>query len=85
MDIAEDIKTSFDEYSQEVIRLAKKALHKYGYNLWSPTEEDIEKNGWEDEEIKRLVKLHGKNWFLGRNCCYQNPMLRMTSLQFPVL
>ena len=49
MDIAEDIKASSDEYSQEVIRMAKKALHKYGYNLWSPTEEDIAKTGWDDK------------------------------------
>lgn len=48
-DITKDIETSSDLYSQEVIRLSKKALNQYGYNLWEPTEEEIQKTGWAEE------------------------------------
>ena len=48
IDIAKDITTPSDAYSQEVIRLAKKALYKTGYKLWTPTESDIEKSSWEE-------------------------------------
>jgi hypothetical protein len=49
IDIAKDIETPSDRYSEEVIRMAKKALHKTGYHLWIPTAEDIEKTGWKEE------------------------------------
>lgn len=49
IDLAKDIQTPSDAYSQEVIRLAKKALWKTGYHIWTPTETDIEKTGWAEE------------------------------------
>ena len=49
VDVSKDIETPSEEYSQEVIRIAKKALYKYGYNLWTPTEDDVRKNGWQEE------------------------------------
>ena len=48
IDLAKDITTPSDAYSQEVIRLAKKALYKTGYNLWTPTEADVEKTSWKE-------------------------------------
>ena len=48
IDLAKDICTPSDEYSQEVIRMAKKALYKTGYKLWTPTAEDIEKTRWNE-------------------------------------
>lgn len=50
VDVTKDIETESDEYSKEVIRLSKLALHKTGYHLWIPTKEDIEKTGWAEED-----------------------------------
>lgn len=50
IDIAKDVKTESEQYSQEVIRMAKKALHKTGYHIWTPSVEDIEKTGWAEED-----------------------------------
>ena len=50
IDVSKDIETPSDEYSREVIRMAKKALYKTGYHLWIPSAEDIEKTGWQDED-----------------------------------
>ena len=48
IDLAKDICTPSDEYSQEVIRMAKKALYKTGYKIFAPTEEDVKKTGWNE-------------------------------------
>ncbi len=50
VDISKDIETGSDEYSKEVIRLAKLALHKTGYHLWIPTKKDIDKTGWAEDD-----------------------------------
>jgi hypothetical protein len=50
VDISKDIETESDEYSKEVIRLSKLALHKTGYHLWIPTKEDINKTGWAEDD-----------------------------------
>ena len=49
IDLAKDIITPSDSYSQEVIRLAKKALYKTGYKLWTPTDDDVTATDWEKE------------------------------------
>ena len=49
IDLAKDILTPSDEYSKEVIRLAKKALYKTGYHLWTPSREDIDRTEWKEE------------------------------------
>lgn len=49
VDVSKDIETPSEEYSQEVIRIAKRALHKYGYELWTPPEEDVMEKGWPEE------------------------------------
>ena len=46
VDVTKDIITPSDAWSREVIRLAKKALFQYGYNLRLPTPEEIAKTGW---------------------------------------
>ena len=50
IDLTKDIETESDEYSMEVIRLSKLALHKTGYHLWIPTKEDIERTGWAEDD-----------------------------------
>ena len=59
LDVAKDIQTPSNAYSQEVIRLAKKALRKTGYHLWTPTEQDVEKTGWAEED-SILFRNHNK-------------------------
>ena len=49
IDIAKDVKTESEQYSQEVIRMAKKALHKTGYHIWTPSAKDVEKTGWAED------------------------------------
>ena len=49
IDLAKDILTPSDAYSQEVIRLAKKALYKTGYQLWTPSNKDIARTDWQEE------------------------------------
>ena len=58
VDIAKDAETPSDEYSREVIRLAKKALIKYGYNLWSPSEEESEKKEWAEDNSVMFRNHH---------------------------
>jgi hypothetical protein len=50
IDITKDITTESDEYSGEIIRLAKLALHKTGYHIWIPTKEDIARTGWAETD-----------------------------------
>ena len=50
VDLSKDIETESDEYSMEVIRLSKLALHKTGYHLWIPEKEDVERTGWAEED-----------------------------------
>ena len=50
IDVSKDIETPSDEYTEEVIRMAKKALYKTGYNLWTPTEEEIKEKNWLEED-----------------------------------
>jgi hypothetical protein len=50
IDVSKDIETPSDEYSREIIRMAKKALYKTGYHLWSPTAEAVEKKDWFEED-----------------------------------
>lgn len=50
LDIGKDIITPSNEYSREVIRLGKLALHQNGYHLWVPNEQDIEKTGWAEAD-----------------------------------
>jgi hypothetical protein len=50
IDLAKDIGTPSDEFSQEVIRIAKKALYKTGYKLFTPTEEDVKKTDWSEKD-----------------------------------
>ena len=50
IDITKDIETESDEYSKEVIRLAKLSLYKTGYKLWIPTKEDIAKTNWQESD-----------------------------------
>jgi hypothetical protein len=50
VDVTKDIETPSEEYTQEVIRLAKKALKQYGYTLKAETDEE-----------KRLEELKDEN------------------------
>ena len=50
IDIAKDVTTESDEYSREMIRIAKLALYKTGYQLWIPSQEAIERTGWQEED-----------------------------------
>ena len=50
IDVSKDIETPSDEYSKEVVRMAKKALYKTGYHLWSPTADEIEETEWYEED-----------------------------------
>ena len=50
IDLAKDICTPSDEFSQEVIRIAKKALYKTGYKLFTPTEEDVKKTDCNEKD-----------------------------------
>ena len=49
VDVTKDIMTPSEVYSQEVIRLAKIALDKYGYNLLNQNEIEDKKEEWKDE------------------------------------
>ena len=55
IDVSKDIETPSDEYSGEVIRMAKLALYKTGYHLWSPTAEEMEDKDF--ESMKELTTL----------------------------
>ena len=49
VDLTKDIQTPSEEYSREVIRLAKLALDKYGYRAWTAEEAEVYKEEWKDE------------------------------------
>ena len=49
IDLAKDIQTPSEAYTQEVIRLAKKALYKTGYHIWTPTHKDVTKTNWKEK------------------------------------
>ena len=49
VDIAKDIETPSEEYTHEVIRLAKKALKQYGYRLMAEVDEEKHKEEWKDK------------------------------------
>ena len=49
VDLTKDITTPSEEYTHEVIRLAKIALNKYGYHLWKPDDIEERKEEWRDE------------------------------------
>ncbi len=49
VDVTKDISTPSEEYSQEVIRLAKIALKKYGYYLLKVEDIEERKEEWKDE------------------------------------
>ena len=50
IDVSKDVETPSDEYSREVIRMAKLALYKTGYHIWRPTLEEIEDKDWFEED-----------------------------------
>lgn len=50
VDLTKDITTPSEEYSHEVIRLAKLAFDKYGYRAWTADELDERKEEWKDED-----------------------------------
>lgn len=50
VDVTKDVATESDEYSTEVIRLAKLSLRKTGYHLWIPTQEEVDETGWEESD-----------------------------------
>ena len=58
IDVAKDVETPSDEYSKEVIRLAKKSLYKTGYHLWIPIPEDVEQTGWEEPDSTLFCNHH---------------------------
>ena len=49
VDVTKDIETPSTEFSQEVIRLAKMALHQYGYHLLDIGNIGERKEEWKDE------------------------------------
>jgi hypothetical protein len=50
LDLTKDIETPSEDYSREVIRLAKQSLYKTGYHLWIPAEADVQATGWAEED-----------------------------------
>ncbi len=63
VDVTKDVKTPSNEHSLEIIRLAKKAVVKNGYNIWKPA--DMEDNGrWAEENSllynNRSVNVNAK-------------------------
>ena len=50
VDVTKDVATESDEYSKEVIRLAKLALNKTGYHIWIPSKEEVDKTGWTEND-----------------------------------
>ncbi len=57
VDVTKDIVTPSDEYSQEVIRLAKKGLYKRGYRFMEPVDDDKRIDSFKDENA---VFFHNK-------------------------
>ena len=58
VDIAKDIISPSEEYTQEVIRLAKKALFRYGYTFSQPIPEE---ERIEERKDENAVFFHNKN------------------------
>lgn len=50
IDITKDIVTPSERHSDEIIRLAKKAMIRTGYHIWKPTELDIIQSGYEEKD-----------------------------------
>lgn len=46
VDIACDIVTPSDEYSREIVRVAKLSRMPYGYKIWEPPKDGCGKKGW---------------------------------------
>jgi hypothetical protein len=40
VDVTCDVMTPSDDYSKEIVRIAKKVVVPYGYNVWEPSKED---------------------------------------------
>ena len=49
VDVTKDIETPSEAYTHEVIRLAKAALHQYGYRLWEVENAEERKEEWTEE------------------------------------
>ena len=60
IDITKDIVTPSDEYTMEIIRLAKSSVAEKGYRIWTPTEQDEKNTGWKECD-SALYYNHGKN------------------------
>lgn len=58
VDVTKDIPTPSEEYSLEVIRLAKIALSQYGYHLFDTANIEDKKEEWKDENA---VFFHNDN------------------------
>ena len=58
VDVTKDITTPSEEYSQEVVRLAKIALSQYGYHLLDIDSIEEKKEDWKDENA---VFFHNDN------------------------
>ena len=58
IDIAIDIKTPNDEYSREIIKLAKLSDISRGYEFWEPSLWDVIKTGWKKEDSVMIYNHH---------------------------
>ena len=50
IDITKDAATPNEKYSDEVIRLAKKAMVKAGCHIWKPSEADVLQSGYQEKD-----------------------------------
>lgn len=50
IDITKDVLTPNEKYSDEVIRLAKKAMVKAGCHIWKPSELDVLQSGYQEKD-----------------------------------
>ena len=50
VDITKDVATPNEKYSDEVIRLAKKAMIKPGCHIWKPSEMDVMQSGYQEKD-----------------------------------
>lgn len=50
IDITKDVTTPNEKYSDEIIRLAKKAMVKPGCHIWKPSEADVLQSGWQEKD-----------------------------------
>ncbi len=58
VDVTHDVITPSEEYSRELIKIAKKALLPYGYTFWEPSE--VEKNT-KDWDVDNAVFFNNHN------------------------